>query len=180
MKLNLGCGANKIPGFINVDVDPKMEPDVVFNFTGKFPYKDGEVEEVVAYHVLEHIPKSAHPFIYDEIYRVLQPGGFLTLSFPEFTACYENWKSNYRGLKDFWEATLYGRQASPSDFHVCIMEREVVARQLVRQGFGILVCDIEPLEKHNSVVKALKMDKFTYQQAMAETLSGTSGIKASN
>ena len=178
MKLNLGCGFNKIPGFINVDIDPAVEPDKVFNFTGKFPYKDDEVEEIVAYHVLEHIPKSAHQFIYNEIYRVLQPDASLTLGFPEFSICYEYWKSNYRGMKDFWEATLYGRQASANDYHVCIMEREVVARQLVRGGFGIVVCDPEPMEKHNSVIKAIKMKKFTYQQAMMETLNASVAAKS--
>ena len=171
MKLNLGCGTNKIPGFINVDIDPKVEPDNVFDFVGKFPYEDETVEEIVAYHVFEHIPKASHSAIYDEIYRVLQPDGNFTMSFPEFTSCYENWRGNYRGMKDFWEATMFGRQASPHDFHVCIMERDVVSRELIRRGFGILFKGPEPMEQHNSVVRAVKMKKFTYQEAMKDAIA---------
>ena len=170
MKLNLGCGLQKLSGFINVDIDPAVKPDAVFDFTNSFPYQDETIEEVVAYHVLEHIPKFNHDRIYKEIYRVLIPGGKFTLSFPEFRTCVEYWLNNYKGKRDFWEATIYGRQSSPHDFHVAIMDREMVARKLVRAGFGITYKGTEPVELHNSVIRAVKMKKFTYQDALKESL----------
>ena len=170
MKLNLGCGTNRIEGFINVDIDPSVGADENFSLLGKFPYADESIAEVVAYHILEHIPKHFHSQIYSEIYRVLEPTGKLTLSFPEWSTCVKYYQENYKGMKDFWEATLYGRQATPHDFHVCIMERDNVARELIRQGFEIDFCGTEPVELHNAVVKAHKVKKYTYQEAMKEAL----------
>jgi predicted SAM-dependent methyltransferase len=177
MKLNLGCGLQKLEGYVNVDIDPNLKPDEVFDFTRTFPYADESVEEIVAYHVLEHLPKHIHRSIYSEIYRVLVPSGRLVISFPEFLACVENWKTNHKGMRDFWEATLYGRQSSPHDYHVCIMDREMVARELIRCGFGILYKGPEPVEQFNSVIKAEKFQKYSYQEAMAETIYADSRPK---
>lgn len=173
IKLNLGCGTNKIEGFINVDIDRDVSPDEIFDFTGKFPYADNSVDEVVAFHVIEHIPKRNHDLIFSEIYRVLVPHGKLILSFPEFPVCVEYWKTNKKGMKEFWEATIYGRQASPFDFHVCITARDDIAVELVRKGFAILYNGPEKYEEFNSVIKAEKVGKFTYQDAMKETLYGS-------
>jgi SAM-dependent methyltransferase len=177
VKLNLGCGLQKLEGYINVDIDPALEPDEVFDFTGRFPYECGTVDEIVAYHVLEHIPKFHHRPIFAELYRVLVPNGRLVISFPEWATCVKYYQSNHKGMKEFWEATLYGRQASPHDFHVCIMERDAVSRELVRSGFAITYCGPEPVEEFNSVIKAQKDVKFTYQQAMVEAMGANTESK---
>ena len=55
LKLHLGCGQNKIKGWINCDISPEVNPDRVIDLEGKLPFKENSVEEVSAEHVFEHI-----------------------------------------------------------------------------------------------------------------------------
>ena len=55
MKLNIGCGLSRKEGFINVDISPDVKPDMVLDVCGDWPWDDGQISEVHAIHVLEHL-----------------------------------------------------------------------------------------------------------------------------
>jgi predicted SAM-dependent methyltransferase len=180
LRLNLGCGTNRIEGFINIDVEPSCKPDVICNFmAGKLPYKAGTVEEVVLFHCIEHIKKSLHRHILEEVWRVLKPSGKFIVSYPEFLKCVDNWKKNHRGKKEFWEHTIYGRQLYPSDFHVCIMHTPEFTNVLKAYGFNVTKSCQEPLEPHNSIVYATKIVKpMNYEQQVGEHRQTYTIVKA--
>jgi hypothetical protein len=149
MKLNLGCGSNKIPEFVNIDSQPGCNPDLVLDFINEdLPYADNTIQEVVMFHTIEHIRKP--------IWRVLEKDGILILSYPEFTKCYENWFTNKRGRRDFWEATIYGRQAYPSDFHVCIINTPDLINTLSQSGFNSFDWCPESNEDYNTILTCRK------------------------
>ena len=57
MKLDLGCGTRKTPGFVGVDTRQFEGVDVVCDLsTQRWPFEDASVDEVVCSHMLEHIP----------------------------------------------------------------------------------------------------------------------------
>lgn len=79
MKLNVGCGTDVLPGWVNVDRHPG--PGVTQADLGaQWPWKTGTVSEVLASHVLEHVEDPYH-FV-SEAARVLRPGGVLRLFLP--------------------------------------------------------------------------------------------------
>ncbi len=83
MKVNLGCGNKKLAGFINVDSNPLVHPDLVFKLgTERFPWEDDSVEQLAASHILEHLSGEEFIFVMKEIYRVLKPGGSFCFSIP--------------------------------------------------------------------------------------------------
>lgn len=86
MKLNLAAGENKIIGWLNVDISPAVNPDMVFDLL-KFPWPEEwtDVEEIFCSHFVEHIGDELIPFM-DEAYRVLQPGGLFRIRCPYYTS----------------------------------------------------------------------------------------------
>ena len=83
MKLNLGCGANKLPDFVNVD--HYGEPDVRHDLERfPWPWPDSSVDEVRLIHVLEHLGQSPATFIgvMKELYRVCAPGASIRIVVP--------------------------------------------------------------------------------------------------
>ena len=77
VKLNLGCGYNKIEGFINMDNQGFVNPDLVWDVINGLPFHDNSVDMVRAYDFLEHIPIGKTIYVIEEIYRVLKPNGIL-------------------------------------------------------------------------------------------------------
>ena len=87
IRLDLGCGPKKRPGFIGVDLENNWSgqaPDVVADVTGPLPFSDDYADEVHAYHLLEHLPRWKAPDCLAEWIRVLKPGGLLVLEMPCF------------------------------------------------------------------------------------------------
>ena len=98
-ELMLGCGHVRKKRFkypddpeafsnlITCDINPAVNPDVVHDLNElPWPFQDEEFDEVHAYEVLEHLGSQgdykaffAH---FDEIYRILKPGGKLYASVP--------------------------------------------------------------------------------------------------
>ena len=81
IKLNLGCGDNKRPGYVNVDVCGS--PDVVCDLSAfPWPWGTNSVDEMRAEHFLEHVDDYAATIL--EIHRILKPGGLLWFRVPHF------------------------------------------------------------------------------------------------
>jgi hypothetical protein len=75
-RLNLGCGFNSIPGFLNVDRSPVCHPDLVFDLeTQPWPWETNSVREVLFYHAMEHMGGDSQVFLglIRELYRVCAP-----------------------------------------------------------------------------------------------------------
>lgn len=81
MKLNIGSGHKRIPGFLNIDDDPLVCPDHLINLeTAQLPFPDNSVSEIRAHHVLEHISNFIP--LMSEFYRVCRHGALLDIVAP--------------------------------------------------------------------------------------------------
>jgi len=85
MRLNLGCGNSKLPGFVNVDKMAACQPDQVVDLERvPWPWPDDSVEEVMLSHVLEHLGATAGAYfaVIKELYRVCRDGAKVTVVVP--------------------------------------------------------------------------------------------------
>lgn len=96
LRLDLGCGPRKRPGFVGVDRVAAPGVDVVADLEQPLPFEDDAAIEVHCRSVLEHI---ADPIgLLDEIHRVLATGGRLSVFVPHFSNPYGHSDPTHRHL----------------------------------------------------------------------------------
>lgn len=83
-KLNIGCGAFKKPGFMNLDSDPRTQADVVHDLNiFPYPFSQESFSVIEADHILEHLN---NPFkVMNELHRMLIDDGKLVVRVPHFS-----------------------------------------------------------------------------------------------
>lgn len=78
MRVNLGCGLDVLPGWVNVDIVPIAGAEQWD--LEEMPWawaEDGTVDEIRAIDVFEHIMPPARIGFMTECHRILRPGGSL-------------------------------------------------------------------------------------------------------
>lgn len=93
LRIDIGCGKNKRPGFIGVDQYAMDGVDVVMDVRQPWPWKDNSVDEAHCSHFLEHLTGLERVYFMNELHRVLKPGSKATVITP-------HWASN-RAYGDF-------------------------------------------------------------------------------
>jgi hypothetical protein len=86
IKLDLGCGRNKLPGYVGVDLyspDADVKHDL---FKFPFPFASDSITEIHASHFIEHIPHQLRWPFFEECYRILKMDGTMRIFVP-------SWKS---------------------------------------------------------------------------------------
>ena len=127
LKLDLGCGPNKQPGFTGVDIrqfDGKV--DVVCDLSkATWPWADHSVTEVYCSHFLEHLEAMERVHFANELYRVLIVGGKATIITPHFAAerAYGDVTHKWPPVTGFWFYYLdkgwRANNAPHNDFYTC-------------------------------------------------------------
>jgi len=133
VELLIGCGNSRIKklkfspedewtDLVTLDHDPACGADVIHDLESfeEWPFEDNKFDEVHAYCVLEHIGQQGDykKFFHDfnEIYRVLKPGGILAAHCP-------SWKSQWA-----WADPSHTRVIAPGS--LVFLNREQYERQV--------------------------------------------------
>ena len=74
----------QIPNFLGLALNPAHEREIKHDLADALPFADASIAKVQAQDVLEHLAFERVPFVLDEIYRVLKPGGIFRLSVPDY------------------------------------------------------------------------------------------------
>jgi predicted SAM-dependent methyltransferase len=81
-KVNLGAGASRLDGWLNVDANPLRRPHIWMDVRSRWAFKTNSLAGITTSHMLEHLFDDELDFLLKEAYRVLRPGGFLRISVP--------------------------------------------------------------------------------------------------
>lgn len=168
LRLNLGSGSVRIPGFTNVDFNAGEDVDVVANVMA-LPYFDSTVSEIFASHILEHFSYDAP--VLNEWVRVLKPGGLITVIVPDPIATYYAWKHN---------CATWGVEAHPVDlqyFNACCFGGNTLGPKWDSPGqyhhqvfiFDMLVERLRPMFPDAAQVDRPVINGMCYESWLCET-----------
>ncbi len=140
LKLNVGCGFDHRPGYVNVDLHAHHAPDLVCDATWLKPIEDSSCGEVVAQDVLEHIPRAACLTALREWNRVLAMDGRLWVRVPSLRHLLhmlerEGWQDVER--QQHLIQCCYGTQSYEEDFHQNGFTEVTLRHLLAEAGFGV-------------------------------------------
>ncbi len=85
LKLDLGCGPNKQPGFVGVDQYAMPGVDRVWDLGDRsqpWPWPEASVEAIHSSHFFEHLSQASRTWFMNEAYRILVPGGQMKIVTP--------------------------------------------------------------------------------------------------
>jgi SAM-dependent methyltransferase len=124
LKLDLGCGTRKQPGFLGVDSRPFPGVDVVADLRKPWPWPDSSVAEVFCSHCVEHLEAAERIHFANELYRVLAPGGKARIITPHWASAlaYGDLTHKWPPVSEFWYKYLnkqWREKVPHNDFYTC-------------------------------------------------------------
>lgn len=161
MKLNVGCGKDVRPGYVNVDLHSAPDLDVQCDLSLlPWPWADGQAEEVMMLDFLEHFPYAKTDEMLVECWRVLEPGGKLIIQVPDgehlgkifvnrnsvpgmcnkcgsvlWNKDCNNCGQKYQDILAAAVARLFGGQDYPGNWHQTVFTRDILTSKLEFHGF---------------------------------------------
>ena len=152
LKLNLGSNTQKIKGFTNVDHRQVEGVDIVDNVFTLDKLKNQCADEIIAKHILEHVPFDILPQVLKRWFDILAPNGIINIEVPSIDKVHAMFKDgkNKRiaGNKVDWLwlnsrlfgnasilRDMYGNKDYVTDFHKSIFNFEMLEDLLLDVGF---------------------------------------------
>jgi predicted SAM-dependent methyltransferase len=84
--LNVGCHDIHLAGFVNIDLDPGVKPDLVWDATRlREMYQDETVDFIYSGHFLEHLPIAKSGEVVKDFFKLLRPYGIAIIVVPDYT-----------------------------------------------------------------------------------------------
>jgi len=137
IKLHLGCGNKKIPGYINIDMINADAVDAITDIRFLHDYKKNSVDVIYACHVLEHISRLEYKNVLARWREILKPGGILRISIPDlkkwFLYCLK--VNNFRLML----GAPYGQQNNDFNLHRMGWTEQTIKEDLLEIGFSEVI-----------------------------------------
>lgn len=139
-KLNLGCGPTIVPGWINLDFEPR--PGAHFwDGTRGIPSEPDSISLIYLEHFIEHLSLEEGLALLRDCVRVLRPGGIMRLSTPDLRVLMQAYDS---GTVDYWldvgwlprTACDLVNEGMRSWGHKYVFDRERLVELLLQAGFS--------------------------------------------
>lgn len=111
VKLNFGCGTNRLNGWENYDAE--------LDITAALPFDNASADFILAEHVVEHVTYEQALAFFRECRRVLKPGGVVRIAVPSIEQVWRQGTAEYfRWVKQRgWAPTSDARGAIDALLH---------------------------------------------------------------
>jgi len=145
LNLNLGCGPNSKPGWLNIDLF-HSGADLQLDLRERWPFPDGSVAYIYSEHVFEHFEFYEEvPHVLSESLRVLQSEGVFDVGVPDTEwplRGYGNPDHDYWRFCPIWHPKICETQLDHINYHFrqgeehkYAWDEETLTRSLQLAGF---------------------------------------------
>lgn len=117
--LHLGCGPKYLPGFVNIDANPRVRTDLWLDVRCGLPFPDASVDSIYSTHMLEHLYPDELEELLSECVRVLKPGGGLRIVVPNLASAVEAYRQRREGWFESWPLSFDSSGGQFSNFIFC-------------------------------------------------------------
>jgi predicted SAM-dependent methyltransferase len=136
LRLHLGCGWNRLDGWVNVDL-AATRAEIPWDLRQGVPLPDGSVEAIYHEHMLEHLSLRDGYLFTCECARLLRPGGVLRVAVPDAGACIDSYSG--KGSPDWARSRPTGMLAVEALFyengHRAMYDAETLITMCLAAGF---------------------------------------------
>lgn len=98
LHLHLGCGPKYLPGFVNIDANPRHNLDLWLDVRCGLPFASESVDSIYSTHMIEHFYPDELERLLAECARVLKPRAGIRLIVPSL----QNAIKAYQQNRDDW------------------------------------------------------------------------------
>lgn len=144
LKVNVGCGQEPFQGWVNLDRDPGVKADIVWDVTNGLPFDTDSCAFIYSEHFLEHIPVVDGVRFLAECHRSLQPGGVVRIGMPSLQEVVRQYYENDWATQPWLEKYGYTWIKTRAEFmninfreweHQWLYDAEELERRLKEAGF---------------------------------------------
>lgn len=96
VKLHLGCGPNKLPGWVNVDIDRMSRPDLRHDLRLGLPMRSRTASFIYSEHVFEHLDLHTAQRLLRDCAVALREDGVLRIAMPDLALLVDRYRGQWR------------------------------------------------------------------------------------
>jgi len=164
MKLNVGCGYEKLDGYINIDINPLLKPDYAMP-AYNLDFNDSVFNEILAKQVIEHLGFFKTKYFLSEASRTIKKDKFLIIETPHIEKSFENFL-NAKNQEDRERVLgwIYGSETEYMN-HLYCFPVELMEKLFDEFGFEILKIEYYDYEYMRPSVRYTAIKKKDYEKS---------------
>jgi len=143
IQIDIGGGDCKREGWITLDID--LSSDLFWDLRRGIPFPDNSVDAVYSSHFFEHLSYQDGQAVMVETYRVLKPGGLVSICVPDARMYIDAYLGNRKldPTREYWAPAFISEEgidvlnyvAYMADEHKCMFDQQGLIDRLNRAGF---------------------------------------------
>jgi len=105
IRLNLGCGNMRLDGWVNIDINPQVKPDICCDLLSvRHHFQPSSVDEILLIHSISYLRLWEARIFFKNALAMLKPGGRFVLEFPDAAKCAKHLLENEGERDEYIEA----------------------------------------------------------------------------
>lgn len=168
MKLNLGCGYNRLEGWLNADNSPDSAADALME-AHDLRLESSSAEEIKALQLVEHLGFFKTKYFLSECWRALKPGGTLTLETPDIEKTFAVFLAGDAAAREAALGWVYGPETAGMGHAYC-PPKELLAELLAEAGFEVRVAEGFMFQPHRPALRFEAVKKECERAALNAAL----------